>query len=234
MAEAFTGEIRLLAFGFAPEGWLMCEGQQISINQYQALYSLIGLTYGGNQAQGYFNLPDLRGRLPTHPGQGPLSTYQLGAKGGTDPRTISASASFKLTKAEQLPAHTHSATFTGTGSGQVAQPTISVKASKDPATSPAPIKGGYLGAMKITGIGTPPNIYVATADAGLATLNTSSATATGGSGGGITGGTVSVGSTGAGEAVPLTVPVQVPATMPPFLAVNYAICVSGLYPQRPW
>uniref|UniRef100_UPI0028AFB8C4 phage tail protein n=1 Tax=Massilia oculi TaxID=945844 RepID=UPI0028AFB8C4 len=117
MAEAFVGEIRLFAFGFAPEGWLLCDGQQVSINQYQALYSLLTNVYGGDPAKGYFNLPDLRGRVPTHAGQGPLSTYQFGAKGGTDSRTINAAASVKITKAEQLPAHGHPATFTGSGGG---------------------------------------------------------------------------------------------------------------------
>ncbi|WP_313172373.1 hypothetical protein, partial [Massilia oculi] len=110
----------------------------------------------------------------------------------------------------------------------------SLKVSKDPATSPTPIEDGYLGAMKLASIGTPPNMYVATAGAGLATLNASTATANGGSGGGITGGTVTVGNTGASEAIPVSVPVTVTAAMPPFLVMNYAICTMGVYPSKPW
>jgi microcystin-dependent protein len=184
--------------------------------------------------KGVFNLPDLRWRVPTHAGPGSLSTYQLGATGGTDTKTINAAASVKITKPEQLPAHGHPATFTGSGGGQLAQPTVSLKVSKDPATSSTPIEGGYLGAMKLASIGTPPNLYVATAGACLATLNASTTTATGSSGGGITGGAVIVANSDASVAIPVTVPVEVAAVMPPFLAMSHATCIMGDYPPKPW
>lgn len=94
MAEPFIGEIRLFSFGFAPSGWATCDGQVLPINQNQALYSLLGVTYGGNGTTN-FNLPDLRGRTMLHRSNG----YLEGAKGGTE--------SVALTAASQLPLHTH-------------------------------------------------------------------------------------------------------------------------------
>lgn len=98
MSEAFIGEIRMFGFDFAPRGWATCAGQLMPIAQNQALFSLLGTTYGGN-GQVNFALPDLRGRAPIHMGQGPgLSNYLQGQVGGAQTRT--------LTTAE-MPAHTH-------------------------------------------------------------------------------------------------------------------------------
>lgn len=94
MAEPFIGEIRLFSFGFAPSGWATCDGQVLPINQNQALYSLLGKTYGGNGTTN-FNLPDLRGRTMLHRSNG----YLEGAKGGTE--------SVALAATSQLPLHTH-------------------------------------------------------------------------------------------------------------------------------
>ena len=95
MASPFMGEIRLVSFNFAPQGWAMCNGQLLPINQNQALFSLLGTTFGGN-GQTTFALPDLRGRAPIHVGSG----HTLGEKAGEQSHT--------LTIAE-LPTHTHSA-----------------------------------------------------------------------------------------------------------------------------
>ncbi|OON68235.1 phage tail protein [Hymenobacter sp. CRA2] len=100
MDEAYIGSIVLFAGTFAPRGWAFCNGQQLSIAQNTALFSILGTTYGGN-GQTTFGLPDLRGRVPVHSGmsQGPgLSPYQLGQMSGTENVT--------LTTAE-LPAHNH-------------------------------------------------------------------------------------------------------------------------------
>ena len=98
MAEAFIGEIRLVGFTFAPQGWALCDGQLLSIAQNTALFSLLGTTYGGN-GQTTFALPDLRGRVPIHPGQGPgLSNYVLGEQSGSENVTLNTS---------QLPGHNH-------------------------------------------------------------------------------------------------------------------------------
>lgn len=235
MAEAFVGEIRLFAFSFAPDGWLLCQGQSLAVNQYQALYALIGNFYGGDQNN--FNLPDLRGRVPIQQGQGPLgATYPWASKGGTTATQVNTATSFALSNVNQLPAHSHSATFTPSGGGDAVQPTITVKVSNDAATAPAgatPIANGYIGKSSSSSA-QQPAIYTASASS-TTTLNSLTATASGGSGGGITGGSVAIGSTGGTppEPIPVQLAFQVPAAMPPFVAMNYAICVLGIFPPRP-
>ena len=93
MAEPFISEIRIFSFGFAPQGWALCNGQTLAINTNQALFSLLGTTYGGN-GQTTFNLPDLRGRVAFHTGNGHI----LGEKAGEENHTLS------LT---EMPQHTH-------------------------------------------------------------------------------------------------------------------------------
>ncbi len=83
MAEPFLSEIRLMSFNFAPKGWALCNGQFLPINQNQALFSLLGTTYGGN-GQTTFALPDLRGRVPIHEGNG----RTLGERGGEEAHTV--------------------------------------------------------------------------------------------------------------------------------------------------
>ena len=78
MAEPFLGEIRIFSFDYAPQGWAMCNGQFLPINQNQALFSLLGTMYGGN-GQTTFALPDLRGKVPNHIGQG-LTQGQTGCE----------------------------------------------------------------------------------------------------------------------------------------------------------
>ena len=98
MSEPFLGEIRPFGFNFAPRGWAMCAGQMLSISQNTALFSLLGTTYGGN-GQTTFGLPDLRGRAPVHPGNGPgLPFVGQGDLGGTEAVTL---------LPQQLPSHGH-------------------------------------------------------------------------------------------------------------------------------
>src|SRR5689334_22190047 len=98
MAEPFLSELRLFSFVFAPKGWALCNGQFLPINQNQALFSLLGTTYGGN-GQTTFALPDLRGRAPVSSGQGPgLSSYNLGEVTGTENVNVTVN---------QMPMHTH-------------------------------------------------------------------------------------------------------------------------------
>ena len=100
MASPFIGQITLFAGNFAPRGWAFCNGQLLSIAQNTALFSILGTTYGGN-GQTTFALPDLRGRVPVHAGQGPgLSNYDLGQQGGAESVTLTTA---------QMPAHTHPA-----------------------------------------------------------------------------------------------------------------------------
>jgi microcystin-dependent protein len=98
MADPFIGEIRMAGFNFAPSGWAMCEGQLLSIAQNTALFALLGTQFGGN-GQTTFALPDLRGRLPIHRGQGPgLSPRSIGEVLGSEQVTLTAS---------QMPGHSH-------------------------------------------------------------------------------------------------------------------------------
>jgi microcystin-dependent protein len=93
MAQPYVGEIRMFAGNFAPAGWMLCEGQLLSIAENEALFVLIGTTYGGD-GQSTFALPDLRGRLPMHQSL----AYPLGGQGGIERVTLTVN---------QLPAHTH-------------------------------------------------------------------------------------------------------------------------------
>jgi microcystin-dependent protein len=99
MSEPFIGEIRIFAGNFPPRGWQFCQGQLLSIAQNTALFSILGTTYGGN-GMTTFALPDLRGRVPMQPGQGPgLSPRTLGEMGGSENVTL---------LHNQMPAHNHS------------------------------------------------------------------------------------------------------------------------------
>jgi microcystin-dependent protein len=101
MADPFVAEIRIFPFNFAPKGWAWCDGQLLPLSQNTALFSLLGTTYGGN-GKSNFALPDLQGRTPMHPGQGPgLSLHDLGETGGSE--TVSLLES-------EIPAHSHSMT----------------------------------------------------------------------------------------------------------------------------
>jgi microcystin-dependent protein len=96
--EPFIGEIRLVPFNFAPKGWAICAGQLLPINQNQALFALLGTTYGGD-GRTTFALPDLRGRVPVGAGQAAAgSDYPLGATGGEETVAL---------KTRQLPSHGH-------------------------------------------------------------------------------------------------------------------------------
>jgi microcystin-dependent protein len=88
MADPFVAEIRVFPFNFAPKGWAWCDGQLLPLSQNTALFSLLGTTYGGN-GKSNFALPDLQGRAPMHPGQGPgLSLHDLGETGGSETVTL--------------------------------------------------------------------------------------------------------------------------------------------------
>lgn len=103
MSEPFVGEVRMFAGNFAPRGWAFCDGQLLAVSQNDALFSLLGTIYGGD-GRTTFGLPDLRGRIPIHSGEGPgLSPRRLGSKGGSEKETLTVN---------QLPSHTHPANAT--------------------------------------------------------------------------------------------------------------------------
>jgi microcystin-dependent protein len=104
--EQFLGEIRMFAGNFAPRGWALCDGSLLSIASNTALFSILGTTYGGD-GRTTFGLPDLRGRLPMHPGNGPgLTPRALGEASGTESETLLIT---------QMPAHHHLVACSSTG-----------------------------------------------------------------------------------------------------------------------
>ena len=114
MAEPFLAEIRLMSFQFAPRGWALCNGQLLPINQNQALFALVGTTFGGD-GRVNFALPDLRGRAPIHEGSG----HTLGERGGEQAHTLNIA---------ELPTHAHTAQGS-TNVGDAVNPTNAVLAS---------------------------------------------------------------------------------------------------------
>ena len=152
MSEPFVAEIRICAFNFPPSGWAFCDGQLLSLAQNTALFSLLGTTYGGD-GQTTFGLPDLRGRMPLHPGQGPgLSLYDLGQEGGSETVTLLAT---------QIPNHTHVVRATSAG-GTSADPAAKVWATPGATRglrgyNLAPGTGGAMAAAAISTVGGQPH-----------------------------------------------------------------------------
>lgn len=110
MATPNLGEIRMVGFNFAPRGYALCNGQLLPIIQNQALFSILGTTYGGNGTT-TFALPDLRSRAPVHQGQGSgLSPYVVGQNGGTEIVTLTS---------QQIPQHSHTPVANATTVNQV-------------------------------------------------------------------------------------------------------------------
>ena len=125
--DQWIGEIALVAFNFAPQGWALCDGQLLPISQNTALFALLGTTFGGNGTT-TFALPDLRGRAPIHMGQGPgLSSYVIGQTGGAEVVTLLST---------QIPQHTHAlaaSTANGTSDTPGATAVLAKNASGVPA-----------------------------------------------------------------------------------------------------
>lgn len=211
MSDPYLGEIRMVGFPFAPYGWALCNGQTLPISQNQALFSLLGTTYGGNGTS-TFQLPDLQGRMPLHAGSGlGLPTYQVGEKGGNASVTL---------QQGQMPMHTHQATFTPSGSSSL-QVNVAIQAGNGiaPATAPAT---PYLAAVSSTPFGSHAgvNLYASGPGTGTpATLGGVSATVSGSSGGG------TVANAMAGNSLPVEIE-------PPYLAVYFIIALQGIFPTR--
>ena len=123
MATPFLGEIRACSFDFAPRGWALCNGQLLPINQNQALFSLLGTTYGGN-GQSTFALPNLQGRVPLHFGNG----FVQGQSGGEEQHTLALS---------EMPTHAHTPAALGTAG------TVSSPAGALPAVTPTGMGNVY-------------------------------------------------------------------------------------------
>ena len=126
MAEPFLSELRIMSFSFAPKGWALANGQLLPINQNQALFSLLGTTFGGD-GRVTFALPDFRGNVPIHVGAG----HTLGEKGGSETNTITL---------QTMPAHIHTMQATNSN-GNVLDPAGAVLAA---------INNGYGAAANLT------------------------------------------------------------------------------------
>lgn len=185
MAEPFLGQIEAFAFGYAPRGWMACQGQVLAINQYQALFSLLGTTFGGNGTS-TFALPDLRGRVAMGQGNGNGLTLRIiGQSLGEDTHTILLS---------ETPNHTHSV-FTA--------PNASTENNVD-----TPGNTVVLGPATATK-GTAPdsiNLYAPTPPAPVTPLAPTALTITSG-----------------GKSHP---------NMMPYLAIEFCIAISGIFPSR--
>jgi microcystin-dependent protein len=136
MAEPFLSEIRIMSFGFAPQGWALCNGQLLPINQNQALFSLLGTTYGGN-GQTNFALPNLQGRVPMHTGDG----HTLGEAAGEQAHTLGLS---------EMPVHTHVLSASSAAASAVIPNNTLMLAQSQfeiyrPPSNPGPMKAGTIG-----------------------------------------------------------------------------------------
>ncbi|MBE7559192.1 phage tail protein [bacterium] len=138
MAEPYVGEIRMFAGNFAPTGWMFCEGQLLPISENETLFQLIGTAYGGD-GQSTFALPDLRGRIPLHAGNG----FILAETGGSESVTLTVN---------QLPAHSHhlpissqQATQVGPAGNVLAQAEVDIYAAAGPPATLAPGAVGSAG-----------------------------------------------------------------------------------------
>lgn len=130
MDSPFLGTISLFAGNFAPRGWALCNGQLLSISTNQALFSIIGTTYGGDGIR-TFALPDLRGRAPIHQGQGPgLTNRNLGELGGEEHVTL---------QVTQIPAHVHTLNASTNTANQASPATNVLAVSTDASVGGAPL-----------------------------------------------------------------------------------------------
>lgn len=200
--EPFFGQIQAFGFSFAPRGWSTCSGQQIAISQNSALFSLLGTTYGGN-GQTTFGLPDLRGRSGIGVGQGPgMGNYVIGEMGGTENTTLT-----QL----NMPQHTHVATATAvTGTVNVS---ATLQANSAAGTNQLPATGNYL-----AGLASKSGLY---ATAAGTTVNLAGVNAAGT----FTGSSpnVTVAASGGSQAF---------SNLSPFLALNFCIAMTGIFPSR--
>jgi len=216
MSDPFIGQINIYPFDYAPYQWAYCQGQIMSISQNSALFALLGTLYGGD-GQVTFGLPDLRGRSPVGTGTNPMTgtNYTLASINGTENMTLTNN---------NLPYHTHAATFTGTGgSTQPLSVQVQINASTDAAQTAAPANNSYLSSVSKIAGGVGPTYGVFRADAGAGTVPLGGVSVTASGGGGITGGTVSVQPTG--QSMPFSV-------MNPYLALNFCIALTGIFPPR--
>lgn len=207
--DPFIGQIMAVGFNFAPRGWALCDGQLLTISENVVLFSLLGTTYGGD-GRTTFALPDLRGRVAIHAGNGPgLSSYNLGNKGGAENLTLMQS---------QMPRHNHSANLTFETTPITAIAIINAKDGKGDVNS---ANGNYLATGETKNgknVFTVENGYSTTSDTIMNHESLKIEIA-----GGESKGSVIVDNVGANQPIPIN---------QPYLALNYIICLNGEFPSR--
>jgi microcystin-dependent protein len=261
MSEPFVGQIMLWPVKFIPVDWALCNGQILQVRQYQALFSLIGNTYGGDGTT-TFALPNLMGRFPlgspSVTNVGPTAGTPITIPGGSSTATVTGSATGNISIGlNNLPAHNHTATFTPTtGNQPVTIPAttgnLQVAASLPLGTtqtgSATPGAGAnYLNAVKGTvpaGLGTNSVTFTgpySSANPGTASNLPAAVTVTGNAGTAsstvtiqtVTGGAVAVANTGVGAALNVSLPLSATVnTTAPYITLNYIIALLGIYPTR--
>jgi microcystin-dependent protein len=205
--ESFIGTIAIYGFNYAPQEWMMCQGQQLAVSQYSALYSLIGIAFGGD-GRVSFNLPDLQARMPVGFGHSVSvgESYNLGQAGGTSRVVLNSN------NLPPVPPHTHQA------SASVPAPSVSVKVSTNTAgnqTTPSAqnsylsASGGGTGSATIWS-----SVLENVVDLGGVEVTSSPSSVS-----------VQPAVAFAGASYPIV-------TQSPFLALNFCIAVTGLYPPR--
>ena len=133
--EVLIGQIVLFAGNFAPNGWALCDGQILNINQYTPLFTVLGTTYGGD-GRNTFALPDLRSRVAVHPGQGPgLSYYEIGQRAGTESVTLAMN---------EIPVHSHALRASTEDASEI-DPTGNYLAKNFDSIQLVPTQPGYAG-----------------------------------------------------------------------------------------
>jgi microcystin-dependent protein len=207
--DPFIGEIRIFTGNFAPTGWFLCQGQLLPISAYQALFAIIGTFYGGNGTSN-FQLPNLQGRFPIGVGQAPSGQiYNIGQIGGVEQIALTIN---------NLPAHSHIATFTGTAVSNPPAVTANVQGASVAGNSTLPTNNYIAGLPKGSTSG---DLYV-----------NNPASGTLGNIAGVSGsipnfptpaGTVAV--QNAGNGLPFS-------PTPLYLAISYIIAYNGIFPSR--
>lgn len=219
--DPFIGQIILWPGQWVPEGWHLCDGAELSIQQNAALYSLIGTRYGGD-GKNTFRLPNLCNKFV----QGTAAMDQPGQTGGYANTSVNLSGQAQLSAAN-LPAHTHTAHFTGSAAGSATLAfDVTIPASTGSATASAP--GNTLG-FAATASPSCKIFNEADTNTNLKPFKVSTTANLPTPAGSVT-------VDPAGATPPALAPVNVQGTvptLPPFLTMNYIIALQGIYPQRP-
>lgn len=210
MSDPFLGQITMFANYYAPNNWAFCSGAILPVNQHSALYSLLGTAYGGNGTSS-FGIPNLISRMPV--GSSDMGNNNTGLQQFV--RGQMAGQQYKSLQNHELPSHTHAATFTPhdpTGND------VTVSVTTETGEKATPAAGDYLAqASDLPGQDKPEQIFKSSpTPSSLVNLG-------GVSGGGNTGGTVTIGNTGSGQHFSM---------VNPFTAVNFCISLAGTYPSH--